>query len=131
MAYFAQLNDNNRVTGVFIVGDEYCGEGDFLAREQEGMTQCVAENGPGTYKITCKQNRFRGRYAGIGMEYDATLDEFIFPQPFASWVLNEQGSWDPPTQMPNDETKRHIWNEETQEWVSVPWPMNPEFFTFG
>lgn len=119
------------VTGVYIVGDEHCGDGDYLAREQEGMARCIAENGPGTYKITCKQNNFRGHFAGIGLVYDETLDRFIAPQPFESWTLNEQGSWDPPTQMPNDDTKRYVWNEDTQEWIGVPWPMNRDLFMLG
>jgi len=131
MAYFARLDDNNIVTGVFIVGDEHCGGGNFLAREQAGMARCIEENGPGTYKITCKQNRFRGHFAGIGLMYDENLDRFIVPQPFASWTLNEQGSWNPPIDMPNDATKRHIWNEDTQEWISVPWPLHPDLFMFG
>jgi hypothetical protein len=61
----------------------------------------------------------RKNYAGIGYTYDATRDAFYAPQPYASWVLNEDSCiWEAPTPMPdNDNTYR--WDEETTAWVEV------------
>ena len=30
--------------------------------------------------------KIRGRFAGVGMKYDTTLNEFVDPQPYPSWV---------------------------------------------
>ena len=62
---------------------------------------------------------YRINYAGIGMTYDATLDGFIHPKPFASWLLNEEtGRWLSPTPYPIDD-KEYTWNEETLSWVEI------------
>jgi len=62
-------------------------------------------------------NPFRKNYAGIGFKYDAQRNAFIPPQPFASWVLNEDTClWDPPVPMPTDE-KLYTWDEITTNWV--------------
>jgi hypothetical protein len=62
----------------------------------------------------------RKNYAGIGFTYDRTKDAFIPPQPFASWVLDEQTClWNAPVAMPTD-GKAYAWNEATTAWVEVP-----------
>lgn len=61
----------------------------------------------------------RKNYAGIGFTYDATRDAFIPPQPFASWVLNEDSClWEPPVPMPED-GKIYRWDEDTTTWIEV------------
>jgi len=58
----------------------------------------------------------RKNYAGIGYTYDETRDAFIPPQPFDSWVLDEQSClWEAPVAMPDDGQK-YSWNEETTSW---------------
>ena len=60
---------------------------------------------------------FRKNYAGIGYTYDPTRDAFIPPQPFPSWVLNEDTClWDPPIPFPTD-GQRYYWDEATTSWV--------------
>lgn len=59
----------------------------------------------------------RKNYASIGFTYDARRDAFIPPQPFVSWVLNEQTClWDAPVTMPTD-GKTYDWDEATTAWV--------------
>jgi hypothetical protein len=61
----------------------------------------------------------RKNYAGIGYTYNRNLDAFIPPQPYTSWVLNEQTClWDAPVAMPTD-NKVYKWNEETQSWDAI------------
>ena len=61
----------------------------------------------------------RKNYAGIGYTYDATRDAFIPPQPFNSWVLNEDTClWDSPVAYPED-GKFYKWNEEILNWEEV------------
>ena len=59
----------------------------------------------------------RKNYAGIGYTYDAVRDAFIPPQPFASWLLNDDTClWNAPVAMPAD-GKQYQWNEPTLSWV--------------
>lgn len=59
----------------------------------------------------------RGNYAGIGYTYDQANDVFYAPQPYPSWVLNNQTwTWEAPTPYPQD-GKAYNWNEEQKAWV--------------
>jgi hypothetical protein len=60
-------------------------------------------------------SNIRKQYAGIGYTYDETNDVFITPQPFASWTLDGEHDWQPPTAKPDD-GKVYNWNEDTQAW---------------
>lgn len=57
-------------------------------------------------------------YAGIGYSWDGV--GFAAPQPYASWILNQETYlWEAPVAYPND-GKFYEWNEDDQEWVEVP-----------
>ena len=58
----------------------------------------------------------RGNYAGIGYTYDAANDVFIAPQPYLSWTLENNWTWQPPVKMPTD-GKFYKWDESTLAWV--------------
>jgi hypothetical protein len=61
----------------------------------------------------------RKNYAGVGYIYDRERDAFIPPQPFASWMLNEETcQWESPTPYPDD-GKYYGWNESTQSWEEI------------
>ena len=61
----------------------------------------------------------RKNYAGIGFTYDREKDAFIPPQPYASWLLDEETClWNPPSPMPVDD-KDYMWDEPTLSWVEV------------
>ena len=61
----------------------------------------------------------RKNYAGVGYAYDEQRDAFIPPQPFASWLLNEDTClWDAPVAMPTDD-KKYAWDEESVSWKEV------------
>lgn len=62
---------------------------------------------------------FRKNYAGVGYTYDPTLDAFIPPKLFNSWLLNEDtGLWDAPIIKPDDGVY-YIWNENILNWQEV------------
>ena len=62
----------------------------------------------------------RKNYAGIGYTYDESRDAFIPPQPYPSWILNEETClWDSPVPYPTD-GEMYIWNEENQSWDLIP-----------
>lgn len=61
----------------------------------------------------------RGNYAGIGYVYDAANDVFYAPQPFPSWILNNQTwLWESPVPYPDD-NKLYRWDEDTTSWIEV------------
>ncbi len=66
------------------------------------------------------ENRpLRKNYAGVGYSYDAVKDAFIPPQPFASWVLDDDTClWNAPVVMPTD-GKPYAWDEATTSWKEV------------
>ena len=62
----------------------------------------------------------RKNYAGVGFKFDAQRDAFIPPQPYPSWLLDEDTClWESPTPMPQD-GKLYTWDEPTTSWVEVP-----------
>ena len=61
----------------------------------------------------------RKNYAGIGMTYDSVRDAFIAPQPYASWLLNEDTCiYEAPVPYPTDDLM-YSWDEETLAWVEI------------
>ena len=77
MAHFCQMNGNT-VAQVIVVNNDVLEHKDFPESEPIGVAFCQSLYGADTeWKQTSYNGTFRGRYAGIGMKYDATLDEFI------------------------------------------------------
>lgn len=66
----------------------------------------------------------RGNYAGIGYEYDSTLDAFFAPKPYDSWVKNTGSfAYEAPIDYPSGDatgsfTGSYQWNEDTTSWVT-------------
>jgi hypothetical protein len=61
----------------------------------------------------------RKNYAGIDYTYNRERDAFIPPQPYLSWILNEDTClWDPPISYPTD-NKVYEWNELDQTWKEI------------
>ena len=121
MAHFAKLGVGNKVLTVVVVHN------DVATTEQAGVDFLNK-----TYKTndTWKQTSyntvggkhllggtpFRKNYAGIGFKYNESLDAFIPPQDFPSWILNEETClWEAPVAKPDDGQK-YDWNETTQQW---------------
>jgi len=80
MAHFAQV-DNGIVSNVIVVNNSDCAGGNFPDSEPIGQAFIAALGIDGDWLQTSYNNNFRGTYAGQGMTYDPTLDEFISPQP--------------------------------------------------
>ena len=124
MAHFAQLDENNIVTTVLVVNDGYLKDGNGSEVEALGRAHMESLYG-GKWVQTSYNNNIRVRYAGIGYSYDETLDAFIPPKPYSSWVLNETtADWDPPTPMPEDapEGAYYEWNEDILNWELITPP---------
>ena len=110
MAHYAFLDENNIVTEV-IVG------------KNEGEDGIDWEVWYGDFRgQVCKRTSYNGNirknYAGIGYSYNADIDAFVAPKPYASWTLDANAQWQAPKAMPTD-GKMYSWNEESQTWVEV------------
>ena len=106
MAHFAQLDENNIVINVIVVGDEY--EATYADWRKEFNE---------TYVQTSYNNSIRKQYAGIGFAYDSVKDQFVRPQPYASWSLDADNDWQAPTPKPEG---AYSWNEESLSWLAIP-----------
>ena len=118
MAHFVKLENGIVVQGIVVNNAELLDE-NGIESEAKGIAFCANLLG-GTWKQTSYNGRIRKNYAGIGYTYDETLDAFIPPKPFASWVLDtDKAQWKAPVDYPTEEG-RFTWNEETQSWDAIP-----------
>jgi len=124
MAHFARLNENNIVEQVIVVANKDTSDNNGVEDELIGIAFCKKLFGNNTnWKQTSYNNNMRVRYAGIGYTYDETLDAFIPPKPYESWVLNETtASWESPigpapelTQEQIDAGSIYCWDEDTYQ----------------
>ena len=95
MAHFAQLDGNNVVTQVIVLSNDDTSDSNGAETESIGVAFCQKLLGADTnWKQTSYNGNMRVRYAGIGYSYNAELDAFVPPQPFASWTLdNGTADW--------------------------------------
>ena len=110
MAHYAFL-DNNIVTEVIVGIDE--------TELIEGLD---TETWYGNYRgQVCKRTSYNGNirynYAGLGYTYDLEADAFIAPQPYPSWLLDQNFNWQAPK--PRPEKGDWAWNEELGDWVEA------------
>ena len=149
MAHYAFLNENNVVTDVIVGKNENedgidweqhygnfrgqtCKRTSYNTQHGIHHTLTVNEDGKTIRNVSTDQSKaFRLNYAGIGFTYDETLDGFIEPKPFDSWVLDEsKGKYNPPIAYPMTYTQDrgndpegepipdlYFWDEETTSWA--------------
>lgn len=146
MAHFAELDKDNKVIRVIVVDNINCVNplvkkdfthsivknlsGSVLSvdkvgvkeevtwePEEEGISYCEKLLG-GRWVKTSYNGNIRKNYAGIGYIYDEKRDAFIPPQPYKSWVLNEETcQWEAPVKYPDKGF--YYWDEKNQNWVEV------------
>ena len=108
MAHWAELDENNLVVRVTVGNNDEPDEG----------YQWLLDNLGGTWVQTSYNGNIRYNYAGISYTYDEDRDAFIPPQPYASWVLDEDTClWVAPIAYPAEGV--HVWDEEAGDWVEV------------
>jgi hypothetical protein len=112
MSHFAKV-ENGLVTQVIVAEQDVIDSGIF----GHGWVQTSYNTHGGVHANG--NTPLRKNYAGIGYTYDLGRDAFIPPQPFASWLLNEDTClWDAPVAMPTTGGP-FTWNEETLAWKAV------------
>ena len=110
MAHYAYLDNNNKVVMVTVGKDET-----ELINGLDTETY-YAQGTPYIVKRTSYNNKIRKQFAGIGYTYDAINDVFISPKPFASWTLDNNFDWQPPTPRPDGPCR---WDEDTLSWIDI------------
>jgi hypothetical protein len=125
MAHYAQLDSGNIVLAVFVGRDDVVeGIADwetYYAPEGFTVKQTSYNTFGGVHytdgEPSADQNKaLRFNYAGIGYSYDETRDAFIPPQPYPSWVLDEDTClWVAPIAYPAEGD--HVWDEQAGDWV--------------
>lgn len=118
MAHYALINQDGIVVDVITGKDE-----DELGIDWENHYGDL-------HGLTCKRTSynthgnihllggipFRKNYAGIGMIWDEARDAFYIPQPFGSFILNEESClWEAPIPLPDTENL-YTWNEDEGTW---------------
>ena len=115
MAHFAELDNDNKVLRVVVVGNDCVPSDEHV----DGETWCINFFNGGTWKQTSYNNNFRKQYAGINYTYDAAKNKFISPKPHASWALDSNDDWQAPVTYPTDTTDKSIsWDEAGQKWTA-------------
>ena len=116
MAHFAELDANNVVQRVIVVANKDTADANGNEVESIGVAFCQKLFG-GTWVQTSYNGNIRKNYAGIGYTYDADIDAFVPPKPYASWVLNDAAQWEAPVPMPDD-GQMYYWGEASQSWIA-------------
>lgn len=112
MAHFAELDENNLVIRVVVLHNNELLE-NGIESEAKGINFCQNLFG-GNWIQTSYNHKMRKQFAGIGYKYNEIADVFIAPQPYQSWLLDENYDWQPPTPRPNEAFWR--WNELEGTW---------------
>lgn len=121
MAHFAELDQNNVVLRVIVVNDDYLKDENGKEVEQLGKNHLESIY-CSKWIQTSYNNNFRVRFAGIGFIYDETLDAFLPPKPYQSWILNQDSfTWKTPIEMPKNEPEgfHYEWDESSINWILV------------
>jgi hypothetical protein len=114
MAYFVKLGVGNIIEKSVVISDE------IAITEQAGVDFLNNLYGSrDTWKQTFTDGSERKNFAGIGYSYNQDKDAFIPPQPYSSWILNEDTCiWEAPKEYPDD-NKKYLWNEQTISWEEI------------
>ena len=109
MAHFAEIIDG-------VVQRVIVAEQDFI----DSIPGQWVQTSYNTYAGQHPEGRpLRKNYAGVGYVYDSVRDAFYAPQPYPSWVLDEDTClWQAPVAYPAD-NGQYSWNEESLSWVAM------------
>ncbi|HHZ95573.1 MAG TPA: hypothetical protein EYN67_08445 [Flavobacteriales bacterium] len=136
MAHFAQIEtvdiiDENEVvigsetiiTQVIVIANDDILDDQGNESETLGIQFCQDLVGSNTIWVqTSYNNNMRKNYAGYGFTYDESRDAFISPQPYPSWVLDEDTcQWESPIPYPTDLVEGEVfeWDETSTQWILI------------
>jgi hypothetical protein len=97
MASYAKL-ENNVVVNVVVADQEWI--------DTQIGTWCLVD-----------ENLHPSHRPNMGATYDSFNNVFVQPQPYPSWVLDENRIWRAPITRPDGPA---IWDEEQKQWIELP-----------
>lgn len=110
MSHFAEIKPNGLVVNVICIEPDMINNGSF--------------GDPHKFIQTSYNGNFRNKFAKVGDRYDRTLDMFVPPSPYPSWVLETyevddipRAKWVAPKAKPKSKPN-YVWNEELVKWVA-------------
>ena len=124
MSHFAEIDNDNIVQRVIVAEQDFINSGAVGDASNWVQTSYNTRGGihykPNSHDPSEDQSQaFRKNYAGKGYTYDQTRDAFIPPQPYPSWLLNEDTCrWDTPVPCPDDD-KGYVWDEPSTSWIEM------------
>ena len=127
MSHFAIVDENDIVTQVIRITQDVIDTGAFGDSASFIQTSYNTFGGvhydPETSQPSANQGKaLRKNFACIGDKYDRARNAFIKPQPFASWLLDEETClWDAPVAQPTD-GKSYDWDETNLNWKEIVLP---------
>jgi hypothetical protein len=129
MAHFAEIDQKNIVIKVIVVSNLELLV-DNVENEEKGINFCKSVFGENTRWVQTSYNsNFRKQFAGKDFFYDSIKDKFIVPQPYSSWILDQNDEWQAPIPRPetynlglkneNNEPIKdpYRWDESTLSWI--------------
>ncbi len=119
MSHFAKVNAFGIVENVIVAEQDFI---DALPDASSWLKTSYNTRGGvhfGADGLPDGGNPLRMNFAGVGFSYIPQRDAFIPPQPYPSWVLNDETClWEAPVQYPQDGGV-YLWDETMQAWVTV------------
>tara|TARA_B100000929_G_C15429463_1_gene394147 strand:+ start:124 stop:495 length:372 start_codon:yes stop_codon:yes gene_type:complete len=119
MAHYAEIDNDNIVQRVIVANEEFIKSGKL--GDPSKWIQTSYNTVKGQHQLG--GTPLRKNYAGAGSIYDKDRDAFISPQPYPSWILNEDScAWEAPSPRPEDIVSRKLfyyWDEENLKWAEV------------
>ena len=117
MAHFAELDNNNVVLRVVVVGNDCVPSDEHI----DGETWCVNFFKTPNWKQTSYNSNFRKQYCGEGFTYDAAKNKFLSPQPYASWALDANDDWQSPITRPTITDLSDGQDPVVWRYLLMPW----------
>ena len=118
MAHWAELDENNIVIRVTVGNNEDINEGYGWIIENLGGRWIKTSYNTNGGIHSLGGTPLRKNFAMPGYIYDEQKDAFIAPQPYASWLFNEEScTWSAPIEKPND-GEYYVWNEDIINWYT-------------
>ena len=122
MSHFAEINNENIVQRVIVAEQDFIDSG--VVGDSSNWIQTSYNTRGGVHYAPNSDEpdggiALRKNYASIGYTYDSTRNAFYEPQPYPSWLLDDETcQWDAPIPRPDD-GKWYDWDESTTNWVEA------------
>jgi len=122
MSHFAEIDGDGIVQRVIVIEQDMIDSGNWGDPNNWIQTSYNTKGGVHYAPNSTEPDggvALRKNYAGVGYKYDTERDAFIPPQPYPSWVLDEDTcQWNAPVVRPDD-GKKYSWDEDNTQWVEV------------